>query len=83
MKRHYKECHYHKTTDKRLYKELLSFSGWTLFGNIANIGMQQGNIILLNIFFGATINAAFGVALQINNAFGALCNSILFLYGQQ
>ncbi len=76
-KRHYKECHYHKTTDKRLYKELLSFSGWTLFGNVANIGMQQGNIILLNIFFGATINAAFGVALQINNAFGALCNSII------
>lgn len=76
-KRHYKECHYHKTTDKRLYKELLSFSGWTLFGNVANIGMQQGNIILLNIFFCATINAAFGVALQINNAFGALCNSII------
>ena len=73
----YKECHYHKTTDKNLYKELLSFSGWTLFGNVANIGMQQGNIILLNIFFGATINAAFGIALQINNAFGALCNSII------
>lgn len=76
-KTHYKECHYHKTTDRKLYKELLSFSGWTLFGNVANIGMQQGNIILLNIFFGATINAAFGVALQINNAFGALCNSII------
>ena len=76
-KSHYKECHYHKTTDRKLYKELLSFSGWTLFGNVANIGMQQGNIILLNIFFGATINAAFGVALQINNAFGALCNSII------
>lgn len=76
-KSHYKECHYHKTADRKLYKELLSFSGWTLFGNVANIGMQQGNIILLNIFFGATINAAFGVALQINNAFGALCNSII------
>ena len=34
-------------------------------------------LFLLNIFFGATINAAFGVALQINNAFGALCNSII------
>ena len=76
-KRRYQECCYTKNTDKRLYKELLSFSGWTLFGNIANIGMQQGNIILLNIFFGATINAAFGVALQINNAFGSLCNSII------
>lgn len=76
-KARYKECHYRKTTDRKLYKELLSFSGWTLFGNVANIGMQQGNIILLNIFFGATINAAFGVALQINNAFGALCNSII------
>jgi hypothetical protein len=74
---HYEGCHYHKTTDRKLYKELLFFSSWTLFGNVANIGMLQGNIILLNIFFGGAVNAAFGVALQINNAFGALCNGII------
>jgi O-antigen/teichoic acid export membrane protein len=73
----YEECHYKKTHNTLLYKKLLSFSGWTLFGSAASTGMQQGNIILLNIFFGPIINAAFGIALQINNAFNALSNSII------
>lgn len=73
----YAECHYTKVKDKSLYKEFTSFSGWTLFGSVAGIGMIQGNTILLNIFFGPIINAAFAIALQINNAFTALCNSVV------
>ncbi len=75
--RKYAECHYNKVKDKSLYKEFTSFSGWTLFGSVAGIGMIQGNTILLNLFFGPIINAAFAIALQINNAFTALCNSVV------
>ncbi|MBQ0085575.1 MAG: polysaccharide biosynthesis protein [Prevotella sp.] len=75
--RKYAECHYQKVKNKSLYKEFTAFSGWTLFGSVASIGMVQGNTILLNLFFGPITNAAFAIALQINNAFAALCNSVV------
>ena len=46
-------------------------------GSLANTGLNQGNTILLNIFFGPLANAAFGVATQIQNAFNSLSNSIV------
>lgn len=54
--------------DKSLYIKLLSFSGWSLFGSIANVGTSQGISILLNMFFGVIVNAAMGVANQVNVA---------------
>lgn len=76
-KTHYEECHYQFVRHSSLYRRLLIFSGWTMFGSVANVGLIQGNIILLGVFFGPLINAAFGIALQINNAFQALCNSMV------
>ena len=54
--------------DKILYKKLMSFSGWSLFGSAANVGAQQGLNILLNIFCGVTVNAAMGIANQVSHA---------------
>lgn len=54
--------------DKTLYKKLMSFSGWSLFGSAANVGAQQGLNILLNIFCGVTVNAAIGIANQVSSA---------------
>lgn len=71
------ECRLRKTRNMPLLKELLSFSGWTLLGSVAKVGTFQGNTIMLNIFFGPAANAAFAVAIQINNAFNALCNSMV------
>ena len=47
---------------------LVGFSGWNLFGSVANVGVQQGGNILLNIFYGVTVNAAVGVANQASMA---------------
>lgn len=73
----YEECHYKKVRDKSLYKEILSFSGWTLFGSVAGVGMNQVNTILVNVFFGPIANAARGIALQINTAIMAFSNSFI------
>ena len=54
--------------DKTLYKKLMSFSGWSLFGSAATVGAQQGLNILLNIFCGVTVNAAMGIANQVSHA---------------
>lgn len=58
--------------DKNLTKEMGSFAGWNLFGVAAGIGYGQGVNVLLNIFFGATINASRGIAFQIQGAISSL-----------
>lgn len=64
--RQYKESHYYLVKDKYLFKELISYSGWNLFGAAAGLVKGQGLNILLNIFFNPSINAARGIAYQIN-----------------
>lgn len=76
-RRKFTECRIRKCCNIPLLKELLSFAGWTLWGCLAKVGTFQGNTILLNIFFGPIINAAFAIAMQISNAFNALCNSMV------
>lgn len=73
----YAECHYQRQNDRALYKEMLSFSGWSLFGSIAGVGMYQVNTILVNIFFGPTVNTARAIALQINSAITSFCSSFV------
>lgn len=60
-------CFYNFFWDAMLYKKLISFSGWSLFGSLANVGAQQGLNILLNIFWGVTLNAAMGIANSVSN----------------
>lgn len=54
--------------DKSLLRKMLSFSGWTLVGSFAFMFKGQGVNLVLNSFFGTVINAARGIAYQINSA---------------
>lgn len=67
-KRHFKETAFSILFDKPLFKEMLSFTGWNLWGGLAGTLMGQGINILLNIFFGPAINAARGIAVQVQSA---------------
>lgn len=67
-RKHYKESKYKLEWDKPLYKELISFSGWSLFGSMAALARTQGNNIILNLFFGTVINAAYGITVQVQSA---------------
>lgn len=55
-------------TNKKLFVELTSFSVWNLFGGLADIGYKQGTNIILNLFWGVSINAVLGITNQIRNA---------------
>lgn len=61
-------CHFSFIKDRELYRRLISFSGWSLFGSMANVGASQGSNIILNIFYGVAVNAAMGIANQVNAA---------------
>lgn len=67
-KRHFEESRYRFAMDMTLAKNMLGFTGWSLFGGLAGVGMNQGINILLNMFFGPAVNAARAVATQVDNA---------------
>jgi O-antigen/teichoic acid export membrane protein len=67
-KKHFAETKLTKSFDKLLFKEMFSFAGWNLFGNLAGVTFTQGLNILLNIFFSPVVNAARGVAVQVQSA---------------
>lgn len=53
--------------DIKLYKEMLLFSWWIMFGAVASTSRTQGSAIIINIFFGTIVNGAFAVARQVDN----------------
>ncbi len=66
--KYFKECKYFLVFEKSVLKEMGSFAGWNYLGAIAAILRTQGLNVLLNLFFGVTVNAARGVATQVEAA---------------
>lgn len=52
----------------KLLKQIASYACWTLNGNLAIVANTQGINILLNLFFGPAVNAARGIAVQVQSA---------------
>ena len=68
----FEECHVIKKVNKAVVSSIGEFAGWNLYGTLANIFSGQGINILLNIFFGVLVNAARGIAYQLDNAVNTL-----------
>lgn len=66
--RNFPESHYKFYWECSLFKELISYSGWNLYGSAASLVKGQGLNILLNMFFNPAVNAARAIAYQINSA---------------
>lgn len=65
-KHHYHECNYIFCKDKLLMKEMTKFAGWSLIGDGSWILNVYGVNLLINIFFGVILNAARGIASQVD-----------------
>lgn len=66
--KHFEESHYRLVWDKEKSRTIFAYAGWTLNGELAIVGYTQGINILLNLFFGPVVNAARGIAVQVQNA---------------
>lgn len=64
----YVECRLRRVKDYGLFKRILGYTGWELFGGIASVSQGQGISIVLNMFFGTIVNAARGITQQITAA---------------
>ena len=69
-RKNFLECKFKRVKDRALFKDMCNFAGWNLIGNMAYMGFTQGVNILLNVFFGPVVNAARGVAVQVQGAVG-------------
>lgn len=52
--------------NKELFKSMLGFSSWNILGTTSGMLREQGINIIMNMFFGPVVNAARGVASQVN-----------------
>lgn len=66
--RHFDETRFRRLWDKTLFREMLGFAGWNLWGNCAGVAFTQGVNLLLNMFFGPVVNAARGISVQVQAA---------------
>lgn len=67
-KKHFTECTYHFHWDKDILKKMFGFAGWNFIGASSAVLRDHGGNIVINLFYGPSVNAARGIAIQVNNA---------------
>lgn len=73
--RNFEECHYKFYINKPLIIEMTSLAGWNMLGSSGSILNSHGVNLLMNMFFGVAVNAARGLAVQVNSAVTQFVNS--------
>ena len=82
--RHFAECRgVSRRINKDKMREMLSFSGWTIFGNLGYILHTQGIAIIINMFFTVAVNAAQGIANQVNGVVQQFLSNFLLALNPQ
>ncbi|MDM1373373.1 hypothetical protein [Myroides marinus] len=72
-----KESKLKLTYESEIAKPILSFFSWDLYGNFSVAVRGEGIMILLNMFFGAIINASTGIANQVQGVLNSLIDNFL------
>lgn len=73
----FEECRFRLRFEKNLLKEMGSFAGWNLLAQATWVLNTQGIDLLVNSYFGVAMNAARGIAGQVNNAVAKLSGSMM------
>ena len=74
-KRNFLESNYRIVWNLRILKEMFKFASWNFVGVSSVLLMGNGVNILVNMFFGVILNAAQGIATQVNSALSQFVNS--------
>lgn len=78
-KRNYEECRQplsFRSYDRAIIKSMLSFSGWNLWLLASGMLSFYGGNVILNHYFGTTVNAAMGIAMQLAGAMMAATSNM-------
>lgn len=83
VKKHFQELKSDLKIRRQLFKPMLYFSGWNIFGSFAYMIKSQGLNMLLNIFFGPIVNAARGVSNMVMSAIQGFQANIVIAFRPQ
>lgn len=73
--KHFPESKFRFVMDKELIKSMFGFAGWNFVGTTAGVLRSQGINVLINLFCGPAVNAARGIAIQVNTAVSGFCSN--------
>lgn len=76
-------CKFHFTWDKKLFHEMFNFSGWSVLGTFSDMSAVYGLNAVINFFLSVTVNAAFGIAMQLVNAINLLAGNFQMAFRPQ
>lgn len=82
-RRNFSECRYSIKIEPSLFKEMSTYAGWTAVGGLGFVVKDQCINIILNLFFGTTINAARGVAGHVNGVVNQFANNFMMAVSPQ
>ena len=82
-KRNFEECTYHIIFDKELLKKMFGFAGWNFIGASSAVLRDQGGNIVINLFCGPAVNAARGIAYQVNSAVNGFVSNFMVALNPQ
>lgn len=72
-----------RKVDKHIFKPLLTFSGWSTLDPLSYIVRDQGTNMVLNLFFGPIVNAAFGISRTISGAVQSFASNLSVAFRPQ
>lgn len=79
----FETAHFKFLWDGGMFKQMVSFSGWSLLGGLSGTCSNYGLNLIMNIFCGVVVNAAMGIANQVNAALGSLVSSFQTAFAPQ
>ena len=82
-RKHFVECRFSWSFDKSVFKKMFSFSAWDIVGSVAVLGQIQGVNIIINLFCGTIVNAAYGIANTVNNIINTFAANIIIAASPQ
>lgn len=82
-RKNFEESHYTPSWNKKIFKEMFGFAGWNFIGCTAGQMKDQGVNIAINLFNGPALNAARGIAMQINGIIGQFISNFMLALNPQ
>lgn len=82
-KKHYQESRFYLNFNKNLIRDMFGFTSWNIIGSTSSILSDHGINILLNIFCSPIVNAARGIAMQVNRAINGFAGNFMVALNPQ
>lgn len=76
-KKHFEECKFHFVYDRSVLRDIGGFAGWNFIGSASAVLRDQGGNVVINLFCGPVVNAARGIAFQVNNAISGFVTNFM------